>query len=970
MPTYYVRITGDDSTGDGSDAKPWRTVSKALSSISGGDIVNVGDGIYQENTAASGYLQLKNVYSSLVIIQAEKGTAGNVIVQGTSGPTYNVRNTANISNMLWKNIHFTARPGSTIAFAMNADFAATNMQFQGCSFDADNAAGTYGVLSEGGASTMDYTFTGCLFTHVNAGAGNAMRAVLSQARITLNLIDCTCTSASNGIRADGLHIVLNITGGNYSSSGVAVIAILFGSDDFPGTGLGVTGFVKGATITSVQSHALLIGDSATGVVASGNTIVGGDYGAAFKNANNCIITGNTITGGTKAALFPKGGNLNQITGNTVTVSQGVGIINHDVANYVVSNTIITGNAITCSGNAVAYDWISATDGGGNVLDYQTFRLFGSSIIGTVRASSGITTIPTLIAAWAGYTPPGNDTHSTLQPRTYYVRTTGSDTNDGSQSAPWKTVDKALTSCASGDIILISDGIYKESSGGAGYLKVAQAFGSLVTVRAESGAAGNVFVQGAADATYNVRQTGAINNLLFKFIKFTGRQGSLYAWAPATGFNTANLFFEDCEFNAPDAPGTYAVVNDSSSATTTQVWTYTRCKFTHPNAGVGNTLTCITGTAQTSVITLVDCISISAAAGVWIDGYHLTVNIIGGNFSNTGASQVSLLIGADGAVGSGKGVTGSVTGATVTSANFHALEIGDNSHGIVATGNTVSGADYSIVLKNATDAIVQYNTVTGGSKGLIFPNGGNQNTIQYNTLTVAQGFGIVNHDPGNYTVQNTKILGNRIILKGAAQGIDWISATDGGGNVVDYNVYDMRGTGNLGNVLSATNLSTLAALTMAWAGYGTPGNESHTQLAATQTLIQNRYTATGSWLYAIIANVQGRVWNGSAFEEMANANMAQYALPLVEDPAGSYRYSAVFPLLIPSGQYTVWVFPRTGDLPAPADARQDTQTVPWNGVAQIFQSGDSFARIGPPAGATLSADIAAVAAEVQHPNPGP
>jgi hypothetical protein len=272
------------------------------------------------------------------------------------------------------------------------------------------------------------------------------------------------------------------------------------------------------------------------------------------------------------------------------------------------------------------------------------------------------------------------------------------------------------------------------------------------------------------------------------------------------------------------------------------------------------------------------------------------------------------------------------------------------------------------LKNATGAIVQYNTVTGGSKGLIFPKGGNQNTIQYNTLTVVQGFGIVNHDSSaTYSVQNTKVRGNRIILNGAAQGLDWISATDGGGNVVDYNVYDVRGTGNLGNVLAATNIATLAALTAAWAGYGTPGNESHAQLAATQTLIQNRYTATGSWLYAVIANVQGRVWNGTAFEEMANTNLAQYAVPLVEDPAGSYRYSAVFPLPIPPGLYTIWIFTRTGDLPLPTDPRLDTQTIPWNGVAQIFQTGDSFARIGPPAGASLSADIATVAANAAAAN---
>lgn len=45
--------------------------------------------------------------------------------------------------------------------------------------------------------------------------------------------------------------------------------------------------------------------------------------------------------------------------------------------------------------------------------------------------------------------------------TYYVSTTGSDTNTGSQAAPFKTFAKAITQAASGDTIIIRGGTYTE-----------------------------------------------------------------------------------------------------------------------------------------------------------------------------------------------------------------------------------------------------------------------------------------------------------------------------------------------------------------------------------------------------------------------------------------------------------------------------------------------------------------------------
>ncbi|MGB7769558.1 MAG: DUF1565 domain-containing protein, partial [Verrucomicrobiia bacterium] len=48
--TYYVSKTGNDSN-NGSQGAPWLTVSKAASTASAGDTVNLAAGTYNENVA-------------------------------------------------------------------------------------------------------------------------------------------------------------------------------------------------------------------------------------------------------------------------------------------------------------------------------------------------------------------------------------------------------------------------------------------------------------------------------------------------------------------------------------------------------------------------------------------------------------------------------------------------------------------------------------------------------------------------------------------------------------------------------------------------------------------------------------------------------------------------------------------------------------------------------------------------------
>lgn len=46
--TYYVSVTGNDTTGDGSIGNPWKTIQKAASTMTAGDVCEIRAGVYRE----------------------------------------------------------------------------------------------------------------------------------------------------------------------------------------------------------------------------------------------------------------------------------------------------------------------------------------------------------------------------------------------------------------------------------------------------------------------------------------------------------------------------------------------------------------------------------------------------------------------------------------------------------------------------------------------------------------------------------------------------------------------------------------------------------------------------------------------------------------------------------------------------------------------------------------------------------
>lgn len=78
MATYYIDyVNGNDSTGDGSSATPWKTMDKAHTEASSGDTVKVMDGTYAEGGLT---------WTKLISFEADTGAAP--LIQPASGSSF------------------------------------------------------------------------------------------------------------------------------------------------------------------------------------------------------------------------------------------------------------------------------------------------------------------------------------------------------------------------------------------------------------------------------------------------------------------------------------------------------------------------------------------------------------------------------------------------------------------------------------------------------------------------------------------------------------------------------------------------------------------------------------------------------------------------------------------------------------------------------------------------------------------
>lgn len=391
-----------------------------------------------------------------------------------AGSRYAFRiNTATVSYIDFQNCTFTGTPSSNSYGVLHAGSsnAPTNITLTDCVISATGATGMGLRYELTGTPTFDWTFTRCTISSEADNAGyfsiptgctytinfvdctftttaSAKRAVsflntsspgaglsftrctftassetsfyciISSAVCTLIFTDCifNVSSAFSGLLLNGVTCTLTRPIVNVSGTGAK--GFYFGADSESG-GYATTVVITGGYIVvnaTATTHAVLFGNGCVNCICDGLTIIGvvTGYGIVLKEhtgteIKNCLIMGGSVTTLYFKAAVNANVHNNRLS-NSIATKPAVQMV-IGATNNTSSGCTLTHNTITLAGTAVAFAWNTNGDGNNNICDYNRYCTTEKQF-GAVRGTA-IKTLAQLRAAWAGYTNPDNDMHSSL-----------------------------------------------------------------------------------------------------------------------------------------------------------------------------------------------------------------------------------------------------------------------------------------------------------------------------------------------------------------------------------------------------------------------------------------------------------------------------------------------------------------------------------------------------------------------------
>ena len=164
--TVYVEKTGNDTTGDGTESKPYLTIQKGVDSAAAGDTVQVGDGEYSDTTpwSNSGYSCPTVVQiSKQLTLKSRNGKEKTSIVGQWSSESTPCANDGNSHRCIYIGAANTVIQGFTIKKGATPGTSTGN-----------NAYDSGGGISSGGGGSVTSYVVDCDIVDCRAGVGGAL----------------------------------------------------------------------------------------------------------------------------------------------------------------------------------------------------------------------------------------------------------------------------------------------------------------------------------------------------------------------------------------------------------------------------------------------------------------------------------------------------------------------------------------------------------------------------------------------------------------------------------------------------------------------------------------------------------------------------------------------------------------------------------------------------------------------------
>jgi len=408
-------------------------------------------------------------------------------------------------------------------------------QATSCSFTFTPVAYPTQVLVVGmkPSTSFSVTTTGTTTKTVTIATGAGYTST-SNGALSFNVIGTTVlTITTSSLPADTVGLAYNQT--LQAANGTAPYTWAISSGSLP-SGLslsGSTGAITGTPTTAgTSSFTAQVTDSVSATATQALSIV---VSAAVSITTSSLPNGNvggaysqtlSATGGTGALAWsltsgslPSGLSLNASTGTiagtptasgtssfTVKAADTLGASASRALSIVVNPAPLTITTSSCAGGTVGVLYSQTLTASGGAAPYTWAVSSGTLPTGlSLNAATGAITGTPSASGTSNFTARVTDNVAATATKalsiaivlqgsgnTYYVATTGLDTNPGSSGQPWLTLQHAVDSIAAGDTIIVLDGTYRgcrmdTNSGTAGSPKTLKALNHAAAILNQPGA---------------------------------------------------------------------------------------------------------------------------------------------------------------------------------------------------------------------------------------------------------------------------------------------------------------------------------------------------------------------------------------------------------------------------------------------------------------------------------------------------